>query len=390
MTGALRTRLISTALDRVDSAVTVTAAAATGLTAYRSLHHRPAEARITRALAAGALAAVFTDHHAYRALAPLRRHLGAEQHGAVREPVPAPTPEQLAADLRSDAAHRAASGAARLDYGQGGLTRAANWTGQPDGSATCELTPTAHLLAVPRPTDRDGYSSRSYLLLTGTAATPVKVHSITDLVALLDSPAAGEPQPADDEGDEDGEPWGALGRDLAISPNSASLTRERAARPLTRTRLMSTGKPKPTPTAPSDDTAARAAWCGARGCASPLPRNRRSGDARSAAPSLSGWVRARAAGLLGCRPAPPWACRWGGAWRAPGQAQLPHLLGVLPGVERRRVCRVGVFTGGRSRSFRAGGVQVSIGAIRWVRGWRTVWQRGLGKALLPPAVLSTR
>ncbi|WP_030277626.1 hypothetical protein, partial [Streptomyces sp. NRRL B-24484] len=27
-------------------------------------------------------------------------------------------------------------------------------------------------------------------------------------------------------------------------------------------------------------------WCGARGCASPLPWNRRSGDARGAVPSL--------------------------------------------------------------------------------------------------------
>ncbi|WP_052390612.1 hypothetical protein [Streptomyces sp. NRRL B-24484] len=51
---------------------------------------------------------------------------------------------------------------------------------------------------------------------TGAASAAI-VHTITDLVALLDSPAAGKPQPADDEGDEDGEPWGALGWDLAIA-----------------------------------------------------------------------------------------------------------------------------------------------------------------------------
>ncbi|GAA1125834.1 hypothetical protein [Kitasatospora arboriphila] len=213
MADTLRTHLARTALDTAESAATVTAAAATGLTTYRALHHRPAETRLTLALATGALAAVLTDHHAYKALAPLRRRLGAEHRGAVREPVPAPTPGQLAADLRSDAAHRAAAGAGRLDYGQGSLTKAANWMGQPDGSARCELSFGAHLLAVPRPADRDGYSSRSYLLVTSADATPVEVHSITDLVALLDSPAAGEPQPAD----EDGDPWDTLGRDLAIA-----------------------------------------------------------------------------------------------------------------------------------------------------------------------------
>ncbi|WP_030276857.1 hypothetical protein [Streptomyces sp. NRRL B-24484] len=123
---------------------------------------------------AGALAAVLTGHHTYKALAPLRRRLRSEQHGAGCKPVPAPSPEQLAADLRIDSAHRAAAGAGRLDCGQGSLTKAANWAGQPDGSATCELTPAAHLLAVPRPTDHGGYSSRSYLLVTGADATPVE------------------------------------------------------------------------------------------------------------------------------------------------------------------------------------------------------------------------
>ncbi|MEW1912516.1 hypothetical protein AB0442_29450 [Kitasatospora sp. NPDC085895] len=215
MTDTLLTRLARTALDTAESAATVTAAAATGLATYRALAHRPAETRTTLALAAGALAAVLTDQTAYKALAPLRRRLGAEHHRPVGEPVPAPTPGQLAADVCADAAHRAAAGAGRLDYGQGSLTKAAHWTGQPDGTATCPLGAGAHLLAVPRPTDRDGYSSRSYLLVTGTDATPIEVHTITDLVALLDSPAADQQQP-DDE-DEGGDPWDTLGRDLAIA-----------------------------------------------------------------------------------------------------------------------------------------------------------------------------
>ncbi|MEW1911276.1 hypothetical protein AB0442_22985 [Kitasatospora sp. NPDC085895] len=216
MADTLRTRLARTALDTADSAATVTAAAAAGLTTYRALAHRPAETRTTLALAAGALAALLTDHHAYKALAPLRRRLGAEHHRPVREPVPAPTLEQLAADVCADAAHRAAAGAVRLDYGQGSLTKAAHWTGQPDGTATCPLGAGAHLLAVPRPTDRDGYNSRRYLLVTGTDATPLEVHTLTDLVALLEGPAAGLPRPAADE-DEGGDPGDALGRDLAIA-----------------------------------------------------------------------------------------------------------------------------------------------------------------------------
>ncbi|MET8624681.1 hypothetical protein ABZW30_13145 [Kitasatospora sp. NPDC004669] len=215
MTDTLRTRLARTALDAADSVATVTAAAAAGLTAYRALTHRPAEARVTLALATGALAALITDQTAYKALAPLRRRLGAEHHGPAREAVPAPTREQLAADVCADAAARAAFSAGRIDYSHGALTKAENWTGAEDGSATCEITSTARLLAVPRPTDHDGYTSRTYLLARD-GEQPVPIHTIADLAALLDAPAADTTQPTDGEA-EDGGPWAALGEHLAIA-----------------------------------------------------------------------------------------------------------------------------------------------------------------------------
>ncbi|MFJ6770949.1 hypothetical protein ACIQOV_08275 [Kitasatospora sp. NPDC091257] len=215
MTDTLRTRLARTALDTADSLAIVTAGAATGLTTYRTLTRRRPEIRITLALAVGALAAAATDQHAYKALAPLRRRLGAEHHGPVREAVPTPTREQLTADACADAARRAASGAARLDCGHGALTKAENWAGNPDGSATCEITATARLLAVPRPTDRDGYASRTYLFARD-GERPVPIHTIADLTALLDGPAADTAQPADGE-QEDGDPWAVLGKDLAIA-----------------------------------------------------------------------------------------------------------------------------------------------------------------------------
>ncbi|MFD0532277.1 hypothetical protein ACFQ1I_46155 [Kitasatospora arboriphila] len=272
MADTLRTHLARTALDTAESAATVTAAAATGLTTYRALHHRPAETRLTLALATGALAAVLTDHHAYKALAPLRRRLGAEHRGAVREPVPAPTPGQLAADLRSDAAHRAAAGAGRLDYGQGSLTKAANWMGQPDGSARCELSFGAHLLAVPRPADRDGYSSRSYLLVTSADATPVEVHSITDLVALLDSPAAASRSPPTRTATR-----GTPSAGTWPSPNSAPPAREPAARTPSTTRTPGPTRPttstrKPTPTPPALSDAPNPSRTGAAPPTGPSPR----------------------------------------------------------------------------------------------------------------------
>ncbi|MET8704194.1 hypothetical protein ABZW10_35890 [Kitasatospora sp. NPDC004723] len=215
MTDTLRTRLARTALDTADSIATVTAGAAAGLTTYRTLTARPTEIRITLALAAGTLAAVLTDHHAHEALTPLRRRLGAEHHGLARPAVPAPTREQLAADACADAAYRAASGAARLDYSHGVLTKAENWTGSPDGTATCKITPTMRLLAIPRPTDRDGYNSRTYLLVQDDRQA-VPVHSLGELTVLLEAPAADTAQPADSE-ERDGDPWATLGEDLAIA-----------------------------------------------------------------------------------------------------------------------------------------------------------------------------
>ncbi|MFD9061422.1 hypothetical protein ACFVZ3_07890 [Kitasatospora purpeofusca] len=215
MTDALRTRLARTALDTADSVAVVTAGAAAGLITYRTLTARPADIRVTLALATGALAAALTDHHAYQALAPLRRRLGAEHHSPARETPPPATPEQLAADVRADAAQRAASGAARLDYSDGALTKAENWSGMDDGSATCEITSTARLLAVPRPTDRDGYNSRSYLLARD-GEEPVQIHTVAELAALLDGPAPAAAQFADADSD-NGDPWAGLGQDLAIA-----------------------------------------------------------------------------------------------------------------------------------------------------------------------------
>ncbi|MQS17594.1 hypothetical protein F7Q99_36765 [Streptomyces kaniharaensis] len=212
MTDTLRTRLTRTALDTADNIATVTAAAATGLTTYRALHTRPTETRITAALATGTLAALLTDQTIYKVLAPLRRRLGVDYRGLAPEAAPAPTPQQLAADLVADAAQRAASGASILDYGCGSLTKTDNWEGMADGSARCEITSTAHLLSVPSPTVHDGYRSRTYLLVQD-GEQPVQVHSIGDLVALVGGPANGLPE---SPGAEDNDPCSVLGEDLAI------------------------------------------------------------------------------------------------------------------------------------------------------------------------------
>ncbi|MEU8927527.1 hypothetical protein AB0D10_42590 [Kitasatospora sp. NPDC048545] len=245
MTDTLRTRLARTALDTADGIATVTAAATAGLTTYRALTTRLAETRITLALATGALAALITHQTAYKALTPLRRRLGAEHHGPARETVPAPTREQLATDVCADAAARAASGAARLDYSYGALTNAENWTGSPDGTATCEITPTARLLAVPRPTDHDGYNSRTYLFARD-GEQPVQIHTIGDLAALLDAPAADTAQPTDSEG-EDGDPCAALGQDLAIA--SSAPPRPPTARTKPTGTTTATRRRRPTPLA---------------------------------------------------------------------------------------------------------------------------------------------
>ncbi|SDT83365.1 hypothetical protein SAMN05216371_8187 [Streptomyces sp. TLI_053] len=84
-----------------------------------------------------------------------------------------------------------------------------------DGSATCEITSTASLLAVPRPTDRDGYNSRTYLF-SRAGEEAVQIHTVAELAALLDGSAPATAQPAGTDS-EDGDPWAVLGQDLAIA-----------------------------------------------------------------------------------------------------------------------------------------------------------------------------
>ncbi|WP_033821009.1 hypothetical protein [Kitasatospora sp. MBT63] len=214
MTETAHTRTLRAALDAADNIATVTAAATAGLTTYRALHSRPTETRLTLAAAAAGLAACLTDQATLHLRTPLRRRLGIQPaYGPTAQAGPAPTLEQLAAEVAADAAHRAATGAHALDRSSGSLTQATNWTGAPDGTATCELPGGAHLLCIPSPTDH-GYSSRSYLLVRGDEQ-PLEVRSITELAALLEEPAADPAQPADSSG-EDGDPWAVLGQNLAI------------------------------------------------------------------------------------------------------------------------------------------------------------------------------
>ncbi|MFJ2781535.1 hypothetical protein [Kitasatospora sp. NPDC087315] len=56
-----RARLLSTALDTADNIAIAAAAAAAGLTTYRTLTGRPAETRFTLAAAAAGLAAGLAD-----------------------------------------------------------------------------------------------------------------------------------------------------------------------------------------------------------------------------------------------------------------------------------------------------------------------------------------
>ncbi|MFD7982562.1 hypothetical protein ACFV4M_04180 [Kitasatospora indigofera] len=188
MTDTARTRLLATALDTADSAATVLAGAAAGLTTYRALAGRPVETRLTITAAAGALALCLADQ-----ARPLRASLGLPAYGytatATTAQATAPTPEQLAADAEADAAHRAATHAHTLDHGSGSLTQADNWTGQADGSATCELTPDAHLLCLPAPSDRYGAGARTYYL-AAASERPIEVHTLAELVALLDRTAS--------------------------------------------------------------------------------------------------------------------------------------------------------------------------------------------------------
>ncbi|WP_371484809.1 hypothetical protein [Kitasatospora sp. NBC_00315] len=205
MTDTARTRLLSTALDTADSAATVVTGAAAGLATYRALAARPMETRLTLTAAAGALALCLTDQATTLLRRPLRRHFGLPAYGyttaALASPTTAPSREQLTAEAAADAAHRAATRAHALDHGSGSLTQAANWVGQADGSATCELTPDARLLCLPAPSDRYGAGARTYYL-AADGERPIEVHTLAELVALLDRLADGQgldPETDDDE-----------------------------------------------------------------------------------------------------------------------------------------------------------------------------------------------
>lgn len=201
-----RTRTLRAAFDVADSAATVTAGAAAGLTAYRALRARPAETRLTLALAAAGLAVAVTDQSAHRLLAPARRRLGIERYPAPVPAVSVPSPGQLAADARAHAAVQAAYGAHALDRSGGALTKTANWQGQPDGSATCELTHAAHLLYNPSGTDAGTayYNGRPrYYELVADGEHPTVITTLTQLTDLLARHADGRPLDASDEDD----PW---------------------------------------------------------------------------------------------------------------------------------------------------------------------------------------
>ncbi len=211
MTDTARTRLLATALDTADSAATVVAGAAAGLATYRALAARPIETRLTLTAAAGALALCLADQATTLLRRPLRRHFGLPAYGnaaaSTASPSTEPSLEQLTAEAAVDAAHRAATHAHTLDRGSGSLTQAANWVGTSDGSATCELTPDAHLLCIPAPTDRYGVGARTYYL-AADGERAIEVHTVSELVALLDRLADGQdldPETDDDQDDQDPE-----------------------------------------------------------------------------------------------------------------------------------------------------------------------------------------
>ncbi|MFD8599194.1 hypothetical protein ACFV1L_29735 [Kitasatospora sp. NPDC059646] len=205
-----RARVLTTVLDTVDNLATAAAAATAGLTTYRALTGRPTETRAALALAAAAVAACATDQITTQIRRPLRDRLGLTPTPYYRltEPAPAPTTEQLAGEVAADAAHRAATQAHSLDHSRGSLTKADNWTGNPDGTATCDLPGGAHLLCVPSPAGSGGYITRSFLLVRDDGQVPVR--SISDIVALLDLDA--EDFPTADDGD----PWTAIGKEFGI------------------------------------------------------------------------------------------------------------------------------------------------------------------------------
>ncbi|MFE2727046.1 hypothetical protein [Kitasatospora sp. NPDC059327] len=206
MTETARHRLLTTALDTADSAATVLAGAGAGLATYRALANRPTETRLTLTAAAGALALCLADQATTLIRRPLRARLGLPTYGytatTTTTPTQAPSPERLTTEAAADAAHRAATRAHTLDHASGSLTKPTNWTGQADGSATCELTPDAHLLCLPAPSDRYGTGTRTYHLVPD-GERPIEVHTLAEIVALLDRLAeAGTLTPETDD-DED-------------------------------------------------------------------------------------------------------------------------------------------------------------------------------------------
>ncbi|MFJ7250118.1 hypothetical protein ACIQWA_36540 [Kitasatospora sp. NPDC098652] len=206
----LRTRALRALFDLADPAATIAAAAAAGLTAYRALAAHPAETRTTLALAAAGLAAALTDQHTHHLLTPLRARLGIERHPAPT--TAAPSLAQLAQDATANTAARAASGAIHLDFSSGCLTNPRNWQGQSDGTATCELTPAAHLLYQPSGTDSGlaEYSGRPrYYELVADGEHPIVVTTVTQLADLLQRHADRRPLDGSDEDD----PWAAVSQD---------------------------------------------------------------------------------------------------------------------------------------------------------------------------------
>ncbi|MGW2401759.1 hypothetical protein ACWCYY_34920 [Kitasatospora sp. NPDC001664] len=223
MTDTSRARLLATALDAADNAATVLAGAAAGLTTYRLLAARPMETRLAVTAAAGALALCLTDQATTLLRRPLRARLGLPPFGYATAtatdpaPVAAPTLEQLAAEAAVDAAHRAATHAHHLDRGSGSLTQAANWVGQADGSAACELADGARLLCLPSPTDRYGTGLRTYHLATD-AESPIEVHTLAELVALLDRLTEADTLASELDDDED-EHYAFSGQDPDAEPD---------------------------------------------------------------------------------------------------------------------------------------------------------------------------
>lgn len=191
----LGTRVLR-ALSGSSAPRAVLAGAAAGLGAYRVLHARPSGIRVTLALTVAGLTAAGADRHARRH--PGRREPGTERRTAPSPPLRASASARLTADALAHAAVQAASDAHALDRGGGALTRPGNWQGLEDGSATFELTPTAHLRYSPAdrgsglPGDHGHDRPHRYELLV-EHERPVVVTTVTQLAGLLRRHTAGRP-----------------------------------------------------------------------------------------------------------------------------------------------------------------------------------------------------